>query len=306
MTRCIITGPASMLGIALIKECIQNNAEVVAVSRAGSARNIHIPALKGVSIIECSLDEMTKLPALLSGSFDVFFHLGWGQTDKEGRINPILQEANIKYTLDAVNTASVLGCNTFIGAGSQAEYGRVSGVISEETAIIPEMAYGIAKYSAGRLSSLACSSLGLRHIWTRIFSVYGPYNREDNMIMYCMDKLIKGERPSLTKCEQQWDYLYCADAARALYLSFEKGKDRAVYNIGGGRTRLLSEYIRTMRDAINPSLELGFGDIPYPEGQIMHLCADISLINKDTGYMPQINFEQGIKETIKWYREKER
>jgi UDP-glucose 4-epimerase len=304
MTRCIITGPASMLGIALIKECVRNNAGVIAVSRAGSARNINIPVLEGVKIVECNLNEIAKLPALVSGSFDVFFHLGWGHTDKEGRINPVLQEENIKYTLDAVKTAAVLGCKTFIGAGSQAEYGRVSGIINENTAIVPEMAYGIAKYAAGRLSSLACSAAGLRHIWTRIFSLYGPYNREDNMIMYCMDKLIKGEKPSLTKCEQQWDYLYSADAARALYLSYEKGKDKAVYNIGGGRTRLLSEYIRIMRDAINPSLELGFGEIPYPEGQVMHLCADISLINRDTGYIPQINFNQGIEETIKWYREK--
>jgi nucleoside-diphosphate-sugar epimerase len=294
-----------MLGIALIKECVRNNSEVVAVSRTGSARNIYIPALKGVTIVECSLNEIAKLPSLVSGDFDVFFHLGWGHTDKEGRINPVLQEANIKYTLDAVKTASVLGCNTFIGAGSQAEYGRVSGIINENTAIVPEMAYGISKYAAGRLSSLACSDLGLRHIWTRIFSVYGPYNRDDNMIVYCMDKLIKGEKPSLTKCEQQWDYLYSADAARALYLSYEKGKDKAVYNIGGGRTRQLSEYIQIMRNAINPSLELGFGDIPYPEGQVMHLCADISLINRDTGYRPLTDFKQGIEETIKWYREKE-
>lgn len=305
MTRCIITGPASMLGIALIKECVRNNAEVVAVSRPGSARNVHIPALKGVEIVECSLNEIAKLPARVSGDFDVFFHLGWGHTDKEGRVNPVLQEANIKYTLDAVKTASVLGCKTFIGAGSQAEYGKASGIIDEKTAIAPEMAYGIAKYAAGRLSSLSCSALGLRHIWTRIFSVYGPYNRDDNMIVYCMDKLIKGEKPSLTKCEQQWDYLYCEDAARALYLTFEKGMDKTVYNIGGGRTRLLSEYIKIMRDAINPSLELGFGDIPYPDGQVMHLCADISLINRDTGYMPQTDFKHGIEETIKWYREKE-
>ena len=61
-----------------------------------------------------------------------------------------------------------------------------------------------------------------------------------------------------------------------------------------------------MRDAIDPSLDLGFGEIPYPEGQAMQLCADIARIKTDTGFTPQINFKEGINETIQWYRESEK
>lgn len=303
MTRCLITGPASMLGIALIKECVRNHAEVVAVSRSGSGRKTYIPSLNSVSVVDCSLDNMAELPKLVKGRFDVFFHLGWGHTDKQGRVDPFLQEKNIKYTLDAVKTACDLGCKTFIGAGSQAEYGKVSGLVSENAVINPDIAYGAAKYAAGRLSADLCAHLGLRHIWTRIFSVYGPYNRDDNMIVYCMDRLMKGKKPSLTKCEQQWDFLHCVDAARALFLAFEAGQDKTIYNIGSGQTRVLAEYIKIMRDAIDPSLELGLGEISYPEGQVMHLSADIARIKIDTGFTPRINFEEGIKETIQWYRE---
>jgi len=298
MTRCIITGPASMLGIALIKECANNGVDVTAVSRPGSGRNILIPASKGIHVTECGLEEMESLPKRLKGKYDVFFHLGWSHTDKEGRVDPELQGKNIKYTIDAVKAASELGCKVFVGAGSQAEYGKISGKVSENAPISPVMAYGIAKYAAGRISSILCGKLGIRHVWLRIFSVYGPHNRNDNMITYCMAKLLRGEKPSLTKCEQEWDYLYSADAAKALRLAFEKGTNGAVYNVGSGRTKKLSEYVKIMRDAINPSLPLGFGDIEYPDGQVMKLCADIAAFSMETGFKPETDFKDGIIETI--------
>jgi UDP-glucose 4-epimerase len=302
MTRCIITGSASMLGIALIKECANNGVDVTAVSRPGSERNILIPALKGIHVTECGLEEMESLPKLLNGKYDVFFHLGWSHTDKEGRVDPELQGKNIKYTIDAVKAASRLGCNVFVGAGSQAEYGKISGKVSENAPISPVMAYGIAKYATGRISSVLCGKLGIRHVWLRIFSVYGPHNRNDNMITYCMEKLLKGEKPSLTKCEQEWDYLYSADAAKALRLAFEKGTNGAVYNVGSGRTKKLSEYVKIMRDAINPSLPLGFGDIEYPDGQVMKLCADIAAFSTETGFKPETDFKDGIIETISTHK----
>ncbi|MGD0279704.1 MAG: NAD(P)-dependent oxidoreductase [Smithella sp.] len=303
MTRCIITGPASMLGIALVKECANKGIEVTAVSRPGSERNNLIPSFNGIRVAECGLEEIESLPNLLKGSYDVFFHLGWSHTDKEGRINPELQERNIKYTLDAVKAASKLGCKTFVGAGSQAEYGKISGKVSEKASIAPVMAYGIAKYSTGRISSLLCGKLGIKHMWLRIFSVYGPHNRNDNMITYCMNKLLRGEKPSLTKCEQKWDYLYSMDAAKAFLLAFEKGRNCAVYNVGSGRTKKLSVYVKIMRDAIDPSLSLGFGDIEYPEGQAMKLCADITAFSNDTGFKPETNFKDGIIETIRQAKE---
>lgn len=111
----------------------------------------------------------------------------------ENSDNPILQEPNIKYTLDAVNLAKRLGCRKFIGAGSQAEYGKVDTVITPDTPVNPLTAYGMAKYSAGILSGKLCKQLELIHIWTMIFSVYGCYDREGTMINYAMDRFLKGE-----------------------------------------------------------------------------------------------------------------
>ena len=61
-------------------------------------------------------------------------------------------------------------------------------------------------------------------------------------------------------------------------------------------------YIKQIRDAVEPSAELGLGEIPYRPGQVMYLCADISELTKDTGFRPDYTFEEGIKETVAWRR----
>ena len=83
----------------------------------------------------------------------------------------------------------------------------------------------------------------------------------------------------------------------------EKGRDGAVYCFGSGKTRLLREYIEALRDAINPTLPIGFGEREYYPNQVMHLEADITTLQRDTGFYPEYTFEHGIRETIEWYRE---
>ena len=57
-----------------------------------------------------------------------------------------------------------------------------------------------------------------------------------------------------------------------------------------------------MRDAINPEAKLGVGEVPYGPKQVMYLCADIDELKKDTGFEPQISFEDGIRKTIDWIK----
>ena len=74
--------------------------------------------------------------------------------------------------------------------------------------------------------------------------------------------------------------------------------------IGSGQSRYLKDYITTIRDVVNPNLEIGIGEIDYYPNQVMKLCADIDELTKDTGFLPEVSFEEGIKKTIEWYRGK--
>lgn len=303
MKRAIITGPTGAIGMALLQKCIEAGVEVTAVCHRGSKRIARIPVSEKVKVVECDLDEMGTLPDLLQGSYDVFFHLAWACTAGEGRNDVTAQTQNIRSTMEAVEAAHRLGCECFIGAGSQAEYGRVEGKLSAETPTFPENGYGIAKLCAGQLSRLRCSQLGIRHIWFRVLSIYGPYDGEQTMVLSGIKKMLSGESAEYTPAEQMWDYLYSKDAGRAFYLAAEKGKDGAVYCLGSGQAAPLKDYIEIMRDEIVPALPLKIGAKPYAEKQVMYLCADITDLQKDTGFAPQVGFREGIRETVEWVKD---
>ena len=154
------------------------------------------------------------------------------------------------------------------------------------------------------MSRIKCRQLGIKHIWTRILSVYGPYDGENTLISLCLRDFPKGISPEFTPAEQIWDYLYSSDCANALYLIALNGKNGQIYTIGSGQKRVLKDYIEEIKNIINPELKLKIGSIPYSENQIMHLCADISELTKDTGWVPQVSFKEGIEKTIKWIKEK--
>lgn len=68
--------------------------------------------------------------------------------------------------------------------------------------------------------------------------------------------------------------------------------------------RPLREYILAIRDAVDPKASIGLGEVPYPEGQVMYLQADIETLTKDTGFVPEVSFEEGIQRTVQWCRKR--
>lgn len=300
--KAVITGATGAIGMALVKEMISRGIEVTVFVRGDSARGDRIPTSPLVKRVECALDQMADFAVPEGEKYDVFFHFAWAGTTGEARNDMFLQNLNVKYTLDAVALAEKMGCHTFIGAGSQAEYGRVEGKLSASTPAFPENGYGMAKLCAGQMSRVMCEKKGIRHLWARILSVYGPYDGANSLVTSTIRKLVDGETPSCTAGEQIWDYLYSADAAKAFVAMAERGVDGRVYCLGGGKTRMLREYIEAIRDAVDPKAPLGLGDLPYPPKQVMYLCADISALIEDTDFEPQTKFEDGIRETVAWYR----
>lgn len=305
ITGAVITGPTGALGTALCRELAEGGVTVYAVCHPNSHRAGELPKHNRIIRIDCDISELSRLPELIGGRAEVFYHLAWAHTIGPGRNDMTAQTDNIRYTLDAVRAAGALGCQVFIGAGSQAEYGRVSGALRPDTPCFPENGYGMAKLCAGQMSRVECGRLGLEHIWTRILSLYGPGDGQATMISGVIRQLLRGQRPPLTEGRQIWDYLYSGDAARAFALLGEKGKNGKTYILGSADARPLKEYLFDLRDAIDPGLELGFGEVPYGPGQVMHLEADITDLTRDTGFIPRTDFREGIRRTIDWIKEKE-
>ncbi len=302
LKRIALTGATSTLGTAIIRECIKKNIEVVAFVNNESVNESRIPQSKLVTKRYCSLQEMADYEVKDLWA-DAFFHLAWGHTNRAVRNELKPQIENIKYSIDSVRLADAMGCKVYVGAGSQAEYGKCDFLLNEDSPTNPETAYGMAKLCSGQMTRLECKKRGIRHVWPRIFSTYGPNTQDSTILNYTISHLLKEEKPSLTACDQIWDFLYVDDAARALLLLAEHGKDGEVYCIASGKCKTLKDFVLKTRSYIETNVEIGFGEIPYSENTVMHLAGDISKLQTTTGFVPQISFEEGIQKTIEWARE---
>jgi nucleoside-diphosphate-sugar epimerase len=125
------------------------------------------------------------------------------------------------------------------------------------------------------------------------------------MMMSCIRSFYDGKKMPFTKGGQVWDYLNCDDAGEAFFLVAEKGSDGAVYPLGSGECRELAAYITAVRDIVRPGSPIGLGELEYTPNQVMYLCADISRLTADTGFVPKIRFEDGIKATVDWIKEQD-
>ena len=296
MKKIVVTGATSMLGVATIEECLANDIEVVAIVHRNSKNFYRLPKSPKLQIIEANLDELSNCTPNFHDA-DTFYHFAWAATTHAGRANVDVQELNIRYTLDAVRLAQKCGCQKFIFAGSQAEYGLSDKPLNRDTPIKPCTAYGVTKFAAGKLAEMLCKDLGITFVWARILSVYGINDGANTLISYIINSYKNNVQPVLTGGEQIWDYLYSDDAARAFRL-LGQCQTQGVYVIGSGQGLTLKSYIEIIYRLMKPSVPLVFGGKPYAENQIMFLQADISDLQRDTGFQPSTSFEEGIKKIL--------
>jgi nucleoside-diphosphate-sugar epimerase len=290
------------LGSHLVRELLARQHSVVILLRPGTQLDRLQDCLSRVSIVHGALEDTSELlRALQLEPVDAAFHLAWSGVTAEYQNSTSQVTYNVTRTLELWQVLHKTGCRVFIGVGSQAEYGPHSGVLSEEMPTNPVTAYGSAKLALFILLRQLCLTAGMRFIWMRLFSAYGPADDERHMVPSLIQTLLRREKPSLTAGEQIWDYLYVTDAVVAMCISMES-EAAGVFNLGSGTPCVLREFIAEVRNCIDPVLPVGLGEVPYPPGQVMHLEADVSRIREATGWIPTTSWQEGIRKTVDWHR----
>ena len=289
MKKYIITGAAGFLGMNLVERLLrEENVHIYAVVRPNSPHNARLIESERLTLVPADLSEYGHLDERIAEPCDVFFHLAW----QGGRYDFAAQYGNIADTIGALEAAGRLGCKRFICTGSQAEYGRQTALITEETCPHPSDAYGAAKLAACALSRQRAADLGIEWIWARVFSLYGTYEPEGRMLPALVAALRAGRPFALSSSgAQNWDYLYAADAADALLALSKRGRAGEIYNIANGGYRPLRDYIEEARAVLAPQCDVTYG---AADADVFSLQPSVEKIRRDTGWMPTANFVEGI------------
>lgn len=298
MYRVAITGANGFIGKWLVEEMLCNNIEVIALVRNREL----LQERKGLKIITYNSDDYNKLKNEKK-DIDAFFHLAWGGVSKKGRDDCTIQMANIQKSMEMLEYASEISAKMFIGIGTVSEYCFCENILDVNAQQTPNDMYGAAKVASRYLLEARARAVGIPFIWTILPSTFGEGRGTDNILSYTIVKLLKEEKPQYGALTQMWDFLYVKEVARALRYIFEKGKPQKTYGVGSGIYRPLRSYIEEVRDIIDESLPLGIGELPAMSEKVFSSCVSIYDLTKDTEYVPQINFREGIIKTIKYYKE---
>lgn len=302
--RCLVTGASGHLGSYLTRRLVEGGAEVSVMVRPSSDLWRLDGALEGVKVIRADLSDVgAAADALEAAAPEVVFHLAWYGVTSAERNDPRQVTHNVAGSLQLFEAARRGGCRCWVGVGSQAEYGpHHEGALTEELPTRPVTTYGVSKLCVGMLTRELCELAGVRHVWFRLLATYGPKDDERHLIPAVIRQLLAGRRPSLTPGGQRWDYLYVEDAAEALCRAAEDESVRGVFNLGSGEARTVRGIVERIRDMVDPSLPLGFGEVPYRPDQQMHLQADVTRLRAATGWAPRTSLEDGLRRTLEWYR----
>jgi len=304
--RCFVTGATGFLGSALVRRLLMEGHEVHAMTRnvqsAGCWRLADV--FSRIHVVAGDLGRLDLLEGVLpSIAPDVVFHLGWEGVGSAARNSARQLVDNVNHTLKMLDLCRIAKCPVFVGVGSQAEYGIAQGVLTEDSPCRPVTAYGVAKYSLSLLATKFGEVTDTRVVWFRLFSAYGPKDDPSHMLPFLITSLLQGTCPPLTLGEQLWDYLYVEDAVEAMLSAVASLQANGIFNLASGQSQTLRTVIESVRDAIDPELVLGFGELPYRPDQMMHLEGDITRLRAATGWEPRYSLQDGLRTTIGWYKE---
>lgn len=300
MKRAIITGANGFVGRYLARELARRGYELWCVVR--SERD-DINSLKGLDlqVVYCDLKDIAQLPEKIHvRNFDCFYHLAWAGSSGEARKDYLLQFLNAKQCTGAAKAAWQLGCSRFAGAGSVTEL--MFGEYLKKDGSMPEMTtcYAVGKIAAEYMTKCVCTELGMDFLWGYISNFYGAEDTTQNFVNYLINEYSVGHVPMLTSGEQKADFMYVSDVAGAFAEMGEKGRTNCSYYVGYGVPKPLKEFVVQVRDTVNPSVATGLGQKPFRGLDIDFNRLDIHKLHRDTGFVPKVNFTEGIKKTLEW------
>lgn len=304
MKQVIVTGANGFIGTNLLKLLSGKGIEVIAVVRNTSSLINSIKNLPHVKIVYCDMDDLSELSNLIPyGEADTFFHLAWNGAFGKVRENADIQLHNVQWTVKAVRAAHAVGCQRFVGVGTIAEYDINKYVPQSGSVPAPVSCYGIAKIAAHYMSKTECNKYHLIHNWARLSHIYGIGDYTTNFVNFASKIMITGQPANFVEGNQYFDFLSVNDAVQGLYCIGESGKANTAYYVVTGHPKPLKEYIKMIRDAVDPSIALHLGAVSFNEIARDLEIFDSTPLSRDTGYQAKISFAEGIKTVIPWIKE---
>lgn len=311
MAFFLITGVAGFIGSSLAEELLRRGDKVRGIDSfiTGKRENIE-PFLGRMDFREIDLRDAAAVQEACEG-VDFVLHQGALPSVPRSVKDPrSSHEANINGTFNVLEGARAAGVKRVVYAGSSSAYGNQPGMPRVESmAPAPISPYAVQKLTGELYMQSYADVYGMETVCLRYFNVFGPRQAPDSPYSGVMAKfalqMLRGEQPTIFgDGEQGRDFTYIANVVSANLLACEAPKERVagkIFNIACGERHTLNETYRLMAKLLDYHQAPNYG--PPRAGDVLDSLADITAAKTALGYDPQVGFEDGLKNTVEWYRQ---
>ena len=208
----------------------------------------------------------------------------------------------VQVLLDAIKASD--RAIRFLQISTDEVYGSIEiGSWTEEWPLQPNSPYSASKAGGELLARSYHRTHNLDVVITRCSNNYGTHHFPEKLIPLFITNLLEGRKvPVYGTGKNVRDWLHVDDHCRGIFNVLMNGRSGQVYNIGGGRELTNIEITHLLLEAMGAD-ESSIEYVEDRKGHDLRYSVDWTKINKELGYEPQVNFEDGIKDTIQWYRD---
>lgn len=309
--RALITGAAGFIGSNYLETILREDhklfSEIIvldALTYSGTKSNFSDLDTNSFRFIHGDIrDEELVLKVLQN--IDIVVHFAAeSHVDRSIQSSRIFLETNLVGTGVLLNAALKNNVQSFIHVSTDEVYGSIeNGSWTEEFPLAPNSPYAASKASSDLVALAFFRTHGLDVRVTRCSNNYGPRQFPEKVIPLFVTNILEGKKvPLYGNGSNIRDWLHVSDHCNALNLVLEKGKAGEIYNIGGGRELSNLELTNLILNELGVD-ESSIERVEDRKGHDFRYSLNIDKIKRELGYRPQVNFEDGIKETIQWYRD---
>src|SRR5690606_12396111 len=312
--RVLVTGGAGFIGSHYVRQALSGaydslrDAEVIVLDKltyAGNRSNLDpVADSPRFRFVQGDICDSALVREVMTG-VDLVVHFA-----AESHV-----DRSIVGSADFVLT-NVLGTQTLLQAACDAEVGKFVHVSADEVygsidegswpedhPLEPNSPYSASKAFSDLIARSFHRTYGLPVCITRCSNNYGPYQFPEKVIPLFITNLLDGKRvPLYGDGLNVRDWLHVDDHCRGVQLVADRGRPGEIYSIGGGTELTNRDLTKRLLDAVGADWEM-VEQVEDRKGHDRRYSVDITKISTELGYRPEVDFETGLAETVRWYTE---
>ena len=314
--KLLVTGGAGFIGSNFVRMALTDkfpdfNVEQLTVldllTYAGDEENLKpVASDKCYKFVKGDIRDLELAKKLMQGADQVVHFAAESHVDRSIEGGSEFVSTNVMGTQVLLDAAKSSNIKRFVHVSTDEVYGSISeGSWPEDHPLLPNSPYSASKAGSDLLVRAYNRTHKLDTVITRCSNNYGQYQFPEKVMPLFITNIIEGKKvPLYGNGLNVRDWLHVDDHCRGIALALTKGRSGEVYNIGGGTELTNVELTHKILKAMGVGEEF-IQPVEDRKGHDLRYSVDISKINKELGYSPQVNFEEGLEQTINWYKNSE-